>query len=151
MSERAIFQATFCKMIQVQGRKVVQFVFEVPTEAADNALKALGGYQATINETWVAIARLDPKAVTRKPEKAAEAKKQLTLSQESALRCSEPVFRQFLTEQYPDGDHFANADEAAIAVRDICGVASRSQFDHDPEAAARWRALEGRYKAWCQQ
>lgn len=51
------------------------------------------------------------------------------LSQWVALRCKEPLFWQFLEVQ----------DEAAAVdqVRTRCGVASRAEFDRDPEAEAR--------------
>ena len=51
------------------------------------------------------------------------------LSQWVALRCKEPLFWQFLEVH----------DEASAIdqVRTRCGVASRAEFDRDPEAEAR--------------
>lgn len=52
------------------------------------------------------------------------------LSQWAALRCKEPLFWQFLK---------VSDERAAVhQVRSLCGVASRSEFDSDPEAADRF-------------
>lgn len=51
------------------------------------------------------------------------------LSQWVALRCKEPLFRRFL--------NVTNEADAVDQVRTLCTVASRAEFDSDPEAAAR--------------
>jgi hypothetical protein len=38
--------------------------------------------------------------------------------------------------------------EAAEAVRAICGVDSRAEFDSDAAAGLRWRALETAFQGW---
>ncbi len=40
---------------------------------------------------------------------------------------------------------YVRAQAAAIAVRETCKVKSRSELDTNPEAAARWRALDQRF------
>lgn len=141
MSERAIFQATFVKMVQVQGRKVFQFVFEVPTEAAGHALRALGGPEATINETWVAIARLDPKAVQRDPGEPDKAK--FSLTRQSAIACEDMRFCMWLQERgYPNTmTDKAGRLKPKDVVHQLCQVKSRAEFDKDPAAGERWKAL----------
>lgn len=55
----AAFRATYSDFRLVKGRKVVQFVFEVPLEAADEAFKAVGGMPNPMAEQWFAIAKLE--------------------------------------------------------------------------------------------
>lgn len=62
MSEPAAFSATYSDLKLIKTRKVVQFVFEVPLEAAGHAMNVLGGMPSPMAETWFAIARLTPKA-----------------------------------------------------------------------------------------
>ena len=142
--KRAIFQATFSKAVPVVTRSTVQFVFEVPVEggAADRALAALGGFPEAGKETWVAIARLDPKATTSDPDKP-----KFSLTQQAGIACNDQRFRSFLDEKYgPESDPFATAEEAAEAVRDLCHVKSRAEFDTDPAAGERWRKLYAEFQ-----
>lgn len=64
----------------------------------------------------------------------------MPLGTQAALRCQSAAFRGFL--------NVVDEEAAAVAVRRECGVTSRAEFDHDAEAAARWRALEARFVAW---
>jgi hypothetical protein len=54
----AAFEATFSDFKIIRGRKVAQVVLEVPLEAADTALRVLGGVPRPDAECWVAVARL---------------------------------------------------------------------------------------------
>ena len=154
IEERAIFQATFSDIKIIKGRKVGQIVLELPLEGIDEALKALGGVPRPDREVWVVVAKLDPKAVQKPPEKP---KRQLTPSQECALLCEEPKFRVFLQERrFYEGEYGClgvpeDADEAAAWVREVCEVISRAEFDTDPEAAARWHKLHTDFKVWEKQ
>jgi hypothetical protein len=59
MTEKpAAFSATYSDLRLVKTRKVVQFVFEVPLEAAGHAMNVLGGMPSPMKEEWFAIARL---------------------------------------------------------------------------------------------
>ena len=58
MSEPAAFTASYSDLKVIRGRKVVQFVFEVPIEAAGHAMNVLGGMPNPMSETWFAIARM---------------------------------------------------------------------------------------------
>jgi hypothetical protein len=149
--DRAIFQATFSDLKIIRGRKVGQIVLEVPIEGVDQALRALGGVPRPDAEVWVAVARLDPKAVQHPPTPA-EAPKKHSLTQQAGILCNEPRFRTFLTEKmHPEADAVDNAEYAVEVVRDICEVKSRAEFDKDPEAGARWRELHAEYLLWLNQ
>lgn len=139
---KAVFQGTFADLRIIKGRKVGQFVIEVPLEGVDHALAALGGVPRPDKEVWVAVARLDPKAVSAAPDEPEEPKKH-SLAQQAAILCEDARFQQFLREVYPTAE-----DNPVEAVRSICFVESRSEFDADPDAAARWRKLHAEYKAW---
>lgn len=59
MDKPAAFSATYSDLKVVKTRKVAQFIFEVPLEAAGHALNVLGGMPLPMEERWVAIARLE--------------------------------------------------------------------------------------------
>jgi hypothetical protein len=71
------------------------------------------------------------------------------LSRQAAMLCQDPMFKAFLTSKRPAlAPQSINGDWAAGEVRRICSVGSRSEFDTNPEAAARWRDLKADYEAW---
>lgn len=71
---------------------------------------------------------------------------ELPPSQQAAIRCGEPEFQRFCDEN----SVFAITNEAGAArhVRNYCRVDSRSSLNDNPEAAARWRALDNEFWAW---
>lgn len=52
----AVFKATYANFKNVQGRKVLQIILEVPIEKAHEVLDVLG--MPTAGDTWVAVAKL---------------------------------------------------------------------------------------------
>lgn len=86
-----------------------------------------------------------------KAEKAKRSFDELPASQQAAMLCNEPRFWKFL-ETYFSADHnffvVRNAEDAARAVREICSVQSRSDFDEYSAASADWHALHSGYRAW---
>lgn len=72
----------------------------------------------------------------------------LKLSMQAGIRCNEPAFQRFMREGYDSEVHGDDDEDAANAVRHICGVNSRSGLNDNPEAAERWRQLERSYQAW---
>ena len=63
MTRSANFLATYSDMRLIKGRKVVQYVFEVPLEGANTAYEVLVGMPNPAAEVWCAIARLDPSKI----------------------------------------------------------------------------------------
>ena len=59
MSEHCIIRADFSATRSVAGRKVLQLIFEVPIEAADDAMARLGGFPLPGENRWCAIALLE--------------------------------------------------------------------------------------------
>lgn len=161
------FKATYADFRLVKTRKTAQFVFEVPIEGADAALKALGGVPRPDCETWVAVARLDPALEAREPDldaseprnapdKASAPRerrpfKSLPLPAQAAMRCNDPEFLRFLAEYlFGPGSGIAipTVEEAADEVRQICGVTSRSKISEADESGTRWRELDRAYLDW---
>ncbi len=144
MSAAAI-KATFSDFRIVKGRKVCQFVFETPLEAADDALRTLGGLPQPMSEKWVGIALLDMKAAIE-AEKPRRKLSELPIAQRAALLCNREAFWRFLDGA---GTHSPkNETDAAAAVREICGIKSRSEFSSNVAAACIFERLERSFSNW---
>jgi hypothetical protein len=155
------FAATYSDWKVIRGRKVVQIVFEFPLEKSDEAYAVLGGMPNPAAEVWCGIARLqEPGGVASppareggsvstldKPDGSSSRTKRawgdMSPSQQAGLLCGDPRFHQFLFERCniskPD------KDEAAAAVREICGVTSRAAISIDNIA---WRDLVADFRVW---
>jgi hypothetical protein len=135
---KAVITGTFSEVKFIKTRSVMQLCVEIPIEQADMALHVLGGVPQPGNEVHVAVARLSTHEEP-KPKKG-------SLAQQAGILCDDPVFRTFLKEYLSSfGRQY---DDPAEAVRDLCEVESRAQFDTELVAAARWRELKGKYDAW---
>jgi hypothetical protein len=68
-------------------------------------------------------------------------------AQQAGIRCTDPVFWAFLEER---GCVANNHDEAASVVRELCGVASRGDFNKPGFNLARtkWYDLDFAFQAW---
>jgi hypothetical protein len=64
----------------------------------------------------------------------------LPLSQQAAMRCQDNDFKLFLAA--------SNAEDAANAVRERCGVKSRSEIIEGTPAGTEWMFLEEEYQSW---
>ena len=60
--DHAAIRATFTNIQNIQGRKVVQLVLEIPIEQAEKACMVLGWPDAA-NPRWCAIALLNEDAI----------------------------------------------------------------------------------------
>jgi hypothetical protein len=160
MSDQAVFQASFADFKIVKTRNTAQFIFEIPLEGADAALSALGGVPRPDSEIWVAIARIDPKAVSEAPkpekepspfvqeisEKARRKWSELRPSQQAAMRCNEKSFWVFIGTIWKCVQ--IGHGESAEYVRHHCGVTSRADILEGTEAARKWADLDRQYMAW---
>lgn len=158
---------TFADFKLIRTRDVVQIVIEVPREKADTALAALGGLPKPGAEQWVALAPLNPAAVEHDRRSQAQPpaepleRKPLSLASKVAITCGELSFANFLrigahAQRWASWqDHAAGwqkpasyADVAALVVRDLCGVTSRSEITAGSGAEGVWRSLEADYHHW---
>ena len=64
MSDPAAFGAEYVDFKIIKTRRAVQIVFEIPLEAADHALKCLGGLPDNEKSVWFGIAKM------KKPDNA---------------------------------------------------------------------------------
>ena len=72
-------------------------------------------------------------------------------AKQAGIRCKEPSFWAFLREEYTYA--YPSVDDeggATIAVRDLCGVTSRSDLGKPGNQAQRilWHQLDNSYQAW---
>ena len=73
---------------------------------------------------------------------------ELSAVTQAALRCKEPVFWAFLRENNFISWRIEDEEAAAVAVRAICEVESRSKLAEHSEAQAIWHDLDNLYQAW---
>jgi hypothetical protein len=159
MSNAAAIQATYSDLKVIRGRKVCQIVMEIPLEASE-AFVAAFGMPNPAKETWVALALLDKKAVQHKddgvqaPKNVRRAFHELTLAEQSAIKCGDRVFQRFLFEKHMMRDEDFEAggqtaiDAAATAVRVACGVNSRSDILPNTPAGDKWRDVLRDFEGW---
>jgi len=71
-------------------------------------------------------------------------------TKQAALRCKEPVFWAFLREGILHFSEVRDEASAAAAVRNYCGVASRSEFSKPGFHKSRtlWHGLDSEFQAW---
>jgi hypothetical protein len=156
MADDAIIQADYTEWRMVKTRSTLQLIFEVPLEAQERVMQALGVPLPNVS-TPVAIARLRanaepaPQIEHANDQRAADdipGKPPRPLSQVSAILCNIVAFRRFIMEQYDGWDQMPTVEEAADWLREQCGVQSRREFDTDDAAAANFRNIRAQYSAW---
>lgn len=152
----AAFQATYSDMRLVKGRKVVQFVFEVPLEGANTAYEVLGGVPNPAAEVWCAIARLDPNKVgvatpreagpDHRPAPQADPPASHRLTTRAVMLSKDPQFHLFLQGLSKLG--CVTEEDAAVYIRAKCEVASRSEIKPGTAAATKLDFIESAFICW---
>ncbi len=150
----AAFQATYSDWRLIKGRKQVQIVFEVPLEQASAVHDVLGGMPDPSKSVWCAIARLNSEkealasqetpATTPRADADNATRGAKKLTQRIAILCQDPVFQQFLAEEY---EIEKSENTAADFVRDKCRVASRKDIA-GTDAQVQWQNLYTEFQAW---
>lgn len=67
-------------------------------------------------------------------------------AQQAGILCGEVRFWRFLVDRR--GELVIDTDQAARAVRTLCGVDSRSELIPGSRAAAAWAAILTEYQRW---
>lgn len=124
----AAFTADFADMKIIKTRKCVQWVYETPIEDMQKGLDAMGGPPHPGHSVHVAIARLVVKPAPDKP------KRERLTSERAAMLCNDHAFQHWIAG--------ADEGEATVLLRRQLGIQSRRELDTDPEARARFEALE---------
>jgi hypothetical protein len=149
----AAFSATYSDWKVIKGRKVVQVVFEVPIESADLAYQVVGGMPHPGTEAWFGIARLrqqqeEPSAPRKAPVPTAQPRQSHpagapSYAKQLGIACNEPAFWDFVRTKLPQNGCIAVTDkeQAATAVRFLCGVKSRSETIKGTPAGDKARDL----------
>lgn len=137
MANEAAIQASYADYRRVKGRKVLQLVLEVPLEQAPQVHEAFGE-PLPDGSTWVAVARI---ALKEKSEL-----KGGKICQSAAILCGEAAFHQFLGFRF--NGYISKKEEAAQCIRNHCEIQSRTELDHNTEAARKFRDLQLEYNAW---
>lgn len=163
MTKPAAFSATYADWRLVKTRKTVQIVFEVPVEKADEAYQVVGGMPNNGEETWFAIARLNPKGV-RQEEARSEDTPEVspvvpprprkpfadhTLPQQAGILCADPVFRAWIRETHDtNGCKLDTAEDVAEWLRLELAVESRRDLRPDNVPGKLFMLLRESFFAW---
>lgn len=159
MSAPAAIKGTFTFMRPVASRKIVQLIIELPIEHADAAQLALGGYPDPSNPKWVALARLNERAAVTPAQDGEDGPAQALPSpsapkpkrewadvppaEQAGQRCADPKFWEFLMNTGHAGTvRIRCVSDAALVVRTICGVASRTELGANHKARMMWFSLD---------
>lgn len=161
MTDRAAFSATYSDWRLIKGRKVVQIVFELPLEQANEAYTTLGGMPNPAAEVWCGIARLrtgdapdegegaGPSTLAVDQLSTPSVRGRPSLAQHVGMMCNDPLFQKYLNEYAMSGGApCIDKDDAARIVRTICGVSSRSSILPATAAGRLWSELESAFICW---
>lgn len=149
MNDAAVISADYVDLKFIKSRKVCQIVVEIDIDHAQKFVAAFGTPNPATGVP-VALARIDPNAKAE-PVKGEKPKRQwgeLSRAEQAGIACSEMRFWRFLSERARSAGLITNADEAAIAVRTICGVNSRANLDTRQAAALAWDSLYSDFQYW---
>ena len=164
MTKPAAFRATYSDLKLIKTRQCVQIVFELPLADFDAAYNVLGGMPNPANETWFGIAPLKPGKEAMpdiSPERVTDARlepnnpparakldwRDVQPAAQAGIRCAEPNFRAFLRE-VKGYDLVVTEQAAAVVIREICEVNSRTEFGTDHRKRVLWHQLDTEYQAW---
>jgi hypothetical protein len=138
MSKPAALQAVFVDYRRVKTRKVMQIIFEVPSEKWPECYAILGEPDIETSP-WFGIAKM----TGVQPQDAKGGK----LAQRAGILCSEGGFRRFLAERGGvQGD--LTEEQATWEIHRICNVTSRRFLDHDETAGRLFHEIEIEYRNW---
>lgn len=142
--------ADYVNLRFVQGRKVAQVVLEIPQELANKFIEGFGAPDAA-SPVKVAIARLlvgngpdsliAPDAEAQGPGKPRTPFDQLSPTTQSAIRCDDPAFQEWVgvieeLRGTKDGTEIAKKH-----VHAKCMVMSRRELSTNPKAAELWARM----------
>lgn len=169
MTEAAIISGSLVDVRNVGTHKSIKLTIHIPEEHATRVVAAFG-WPTGVNPVSVAIARLNtepqravppapavasPRPVVTVSPAGAEASGSierrkfagLPYAQQAALRCNDPIYRAFLREVCAKADA-RDTVNAAVAVRDLCEVESRSDIRAGTDAETKWLELEQWFDTW---
>ena len=90
-----------------------------------------------------------PQPTTHPPAAAKREKmdwRELQPAAQAGIRCADPVFRAFLREGH--GADCDTKEQAALGIKQMCGVQSRSELGTNHKARVLWHQLDEQFLAW---
>jgi hypothetical protein len=155
MSAPAITHGSLVDVRNVNQHKCVRLVIDIPAERAREIIDTFG-WPTMVDPVPVAIARLAP-SVQQQEEPSAPRKAPVPTAQprqshpagapsyakQLGIACNEPAFWDFVRTKLPQNGCIAVTDkeQAATAVRFLCGVKSRSETIKGTPAGDKARDL----------
>ena len=161
MTDAAIFAGDYMDLRFMRGLKSARLYIDIPIEHADAFLKAFGAPDGA-NPAKVAVAKLNPEALTRRedigPEtgdsplierqadgKAPESRRtpfrDLPRSQQAAIKCEGDMdFRYWLTARMVPVATLS-AEVADRYLKERLQITSKKELDSNTQKAAMWDAL----------
>lgn len=140
MADHCAISADYVNWRPVNGRKVLQLVFEVPLESTHDVLTKLG--TPTPGESkWVAIALLDlskPKELVQAEGGSPKKWNDYKPSQQAAILCDDPDFQRYFNAEGPK--------DAAEKLRQHFKIESRAHLDETFHNAERWMEFVALYR-----
>ena len=130
MSKPAAIFGSLVDIKNVNAHKSVRLTIDIPAEKAPEVV-AMFGWPTMAEPVPVALARLLV---------GGQRKETRSLAQQAGALCASAVFQVFLDCQ--------TEQETIEAVRDACGVASRSEIRVGTPAGDKWLDLVARFHGW---
>jgi hypothetical protein len=143
IADEARENALHCEMVKYAYRQtkdgvVVSFVVhpnDVPAELSSSHIGS---------RYMVALVELGDDETPKKPSK--KDWREMTPASQAAIRCGDVKFRNFLRSEH--GLNTKDKDEAATAVRNLCGVTSRMELATNHKARTLWHSIDTQYREW---
>jgi hypothetical protein len=133
----SVMAGTYSDFKLIKTRRVFQMIIEFPIEAQKEFTDAFG-LPMPDAEQYIAVAKLRQ---IQTPQPTAT-----KLIQQAGILCKEPMFGRFLRDSYNMAD--VNPDDPntiADALRALCSIKSRSEFNTDIAAATTFERLTKEY------
>lgn len=147
MSRPNAFRASYSDLKLIKTRQCVQVIFELPLADFDAAYTILGGMPNAASEAWFGIAPLKSAEREETRDKPKHDWNDLPPATQAALRCNQPVFQAFLREAMNYAS-VKDEDSAAVALRHICVIKSRSELSIDHRKRVLWHQLDSQFSDW---
>ena len=133
------FRASYADFKIIKTRSVVQVIFEVPIEAADDVWKALGGVPTASSERWFGIAPLDPSVAASPPKAHTATDAGLKAKRHFEACCEDAVFGGWCQSQCLG----APLNTVRSIAKWLMGIASSNELLEHPE---KWDRLYTSFK-----
>lgn len=160
MVDAAVIRGTFASVRPVAGRKVWQFVIEVPAEEANAALQTLGGLPSPEESRWVAVALLNPTSSTKAAQTPAplgtdtppagerhrDSPATKSLAQRAAILTHDKAFWGWIGQTAGHGvNAVPNSDAADHAMKRYLVIKSKRELDADAALGRDFREMERQF------